>query len=70
MLIEFTVGNFRSFRDPQTLSLVAAPIKSKDPELDENTVIKTAANPDLLTSAAMYGANASGKAIWCKHSTS
>lgn len=61
MLIEFTVGNFRSFRDPQTLSLVAAPIKSKDPELDENTVIKTAANPDLLTSAAMYGANASGK---------
>ena len=61
MLIEFTVGNFRSFRDPQTLSLVAAPIKSKDPELDENTVIKTSANPDLLTSAAMYGANASGK---------
>lgn len=61
MLIEFTVGNFRSFRDPQTLSLVAAPIKSKDPELDKNTVIKVADNPDLLTSAAMYGANASGK---------
>lgn len=61
MLIEFTVGNFRSFRDPQTLSLVAAPIKSKDPALDENAVIQMADNPDLLTSAAIYGANASGK---------
>jgi len=61
MLIEFTVGNFRSFRDPQTLSLVAAPIKSKDPALDENSVIRMADNPDLLTSAAIYGANASGK---------
>lgn len=61
MLIEFTVGNFRSFRDPQTLSLVAAPIKSKDPALDENSVIEITEQPNLLTSAAIYGANASGK---------
>ncbi len=61
MLIEFTVGNYRSFREPQTLSLVAAPIKSKDSALDENTVIQVANNPDLLTSAVIYGANASGK---------
>lgn len=61
MLVEFTVGNFRSFRDQQTLSMVAAPIKSKEPKLDENTVIKLADGPDLLTSAAIYGANASGK---------
>lgn len=61
MLIEFTVGNFRSFRDSQTLSLVAAPIKSKDPTLDENTIIQRAGHPNLLTSAVIYGANASGK---------
>lgn len=61
MLIEFTVGNFRSFREPQTLSMVAAPIKSKDPALDENTTIQIANNPTLLSSAAIYGANASGK---------
>ena len=61
MLIEFTVGNFRSFRDPQTLSMLAAPIKSQHPSLDENTIIQLPDNPALLTSAAIYGANASGK---------
>ena len=61
MLVEFTVGNYRSFRTPQTLSMVAASLKSRDPLLDENTVIQIANNPDLLTSAALYGANASGK---------
>lgn len=61
MLIEFTVGNFRSFREPQTLSMVAATIKSKDSVLDENTTIQVSNNLVLLTSAAVYGANASGK---------
>ncbi len=61
MLIEFTVGNYRSFRAPQTLSMVAAPIKSKDSTLDENSVVYVKDNPTLLTSAAVYGANASGK---------
>ena len=61
MLIEFTVGNYRSFSDPQTLSMVAAPLKAKDSSLDKNNVIHTANNPDLLTSAVIYGANASGK---------
>lgn len=61
MLIEFTVGNFRSFRDPQTLSMIAVPIKSKDFLLDENTVIQMSDNPSLLTSTGIYGANASGK---------
>src|SRR5690606_12513939 len=61
MLIEFTVGNYRSFREPQTLSMVATTLKSRDPALDENTVIQLSGNPDLLTGAAVYGANASGK---------
>lgn len=61
MLIEFTVGNYRSFRDSQTLSMVASPLKSKDHALDENNIIQVPDNPALLTSAAIYGANASGK---------
>ncbi len=61
MLIEFTVGNYRSFRDPQTLSLVAAPLKSKDKRLDANNVIQIEGQPDLLASTTIYGANASGK---------
>ncbi len=62
MLIEFTVGNYRSFNQPQTLSMVAAPIKAKNPALNENCVINlSGSNPNLLTSAALYGANASGK---------
>jgi len=61
MLIEFSVGNFRSFRDIVTLSLVAANLKAKNPQLDNNNVFTLAGQPDLLTSAAIYGANASGK---------
>lgn len=59
MLIEFTIKNFRSFRDSTTFSM----IKSQGNELeDSNTfspnVLKT---PDLLRSAVIYGANSSGK---------
>ncbi len=61
MLIEFTVGNYRSFKDPQTLSMVATSLKSKDERVDVNNVIKMDGQPNLLTSAAIYGANASGK---------
>ncbi len=61
MLIEFTFGNFRSFRDPVTLSLVAANIKSEDKSVDENNLIPVSAKLSLLTSASIYGANASGK---------
>lgn len=61
MLIEFTVGNYRSFQNPQTLNLVASSLKSRDPALDEDTVIRVPDNPSLLTSTAVYGANASGK---------
>lgn len=62
MLIEFSVGNYRSFKDVVTLSMEATNIKSRDEELDQRTVF-TAPNGKtrLLTSAAIYGANASGK---------
>lgn len=61
MLIEFSVGNYRSYKETVTLSMVAAAIKSRPEELDINNVIEIDSNLKLLTSAAIYGANASGK---------
>lgn len=61
MLIEFTVGNFRSFKEPVTLSLVAANTKARDPQVNQNNTIALDEKLTLLTSAAVYGANASGK---------
>lgn len=61
MLIQFKVGNYKSFKEPVTLSLVAAKIKGKDVTIDENNLIRVDDKLELLTSAAVYGANASGK---------
>ncbi len=65
MLIEFSVGNYKSFRDVETFSLVATKTKSKDIEIDNNNSFSADNNADkelnLLKSAAIYGANASGK---------
>jgi len=57
MLIEFRVANFRSFRDEQTLSLVAS---NRDSKLPDNT-FQAGKDLKLLKAAAIYGANASGK---------
>ena len=56
MLLEFSVKNFLSFKDETTLSLIASNIT----ELDEN-IIDTESGLNILKSAAIYGANASGK---------
>lgn len=61
MIIQFTVGNWKSFKDKVTISMVAAKIKAKDPQVDEGILIPVAKGFNLLTSAAVYGANASGK---------
>ncbi len=61
MLIEFSVGNYRSFKDTVTFSMVAANITSKDKSLDERNVFSVDEDLRLLKSAAIYGANASGK---------
>jgi len=60
MLIEFSVGNYRSFHAPVTLSMQAAKLRSSDKRLDEHNVFQ-ADRLSLLRSAAIYGANASGK---------
>ncbi len=59
MLIEFTVQNFLSFREPAHLSLV----KGNGSELQDTNVIlhDVPGTPSVLRSAAIYGPNASGK---------
>ncbi len=61
MFIQFSVANFRSFKTMQTLSMQAATIRSKQPQLDENSVFEVSPKLQLLTTKAIYGANASGK---------
>lgn len=57
MLIDFEVENFRSYREPKRFSMVASSSK----ELPENTIALHDQDLKLLRSAAVYGANASGK---------
>jgi AAA15 family ATPase/GTPase len=56
MLIQFTVGNFLSFKDKTTVSMVAS--KYRD---HKEHVFKALSNIKLLKCSAIYGANASGK---------
>jgi hypothetical protein len=60
MLIEFSVSNYRSFRERQTFSMVAAPRLKKGDNVFTPKV-KGEKLPDLLKVAAIYGPNASGK---------
>ena len=55
MLIQFTFKNYKSFRDDTTLDLSATKITEH-----ADRVVKVG-NEKILTSAAIYGANASGK---------
>lgn len=60
MLIEFSVTNFRSFRERQTFQMTAAPRLGKTDNTFDSGV-KGEKLPRLLKAAAIYGANASGK---------
>jgi len=66
MLIEFSVGNYRSFKEQVTFSMVAANLVAQDKKLDENNVFEIDDDLKLLKSAAIYGANASGKSNLAK----
>ena len=57
MLIEFKIGNFRSFKEIVTLSMAA----SADKEYLETHTFPIDKKLRLIKSAALYGANASGK---------
>lgn len=56
MLVEFSLANYRSFGDKQTLSLLPVP-KQKD--FEGNIIVKD--NHSALNAIALYGSNASGK---------
>ena len=61
MLIEFSVANYRSIRDRQSISLAKS--KLKEPEtLKENCFSDSSlSGVGLLRSCAIYGPNAAGK---------
>lgn len=61
MLIQFSVSNYLSFKDPVTLSNVASSLKDND--LIDKEVIFPVEGTELrlMSSAAVFGANASGK---------
>src|SRR5690348_14845214 len=59
MLIEFSVSNYRSFRERQTFSMVAAPRLHRRANTFKPVVGEKF--PALLKVAAIYGPNASGK---------
>lgn len=63
MLIEFSVTNFRSIKDTQTLKMTA----NKGGKLSDNSFDSGLRGlPQLLSSVAMYGPNAAGKTSFIK----
>jgi AAA15 family ATPase/GTPase len=60
MLLQFSIKNFRTFKEKATLSLVASNY-DKDTREIENIYQDIQFNLRLLKSAVIYGANASGK---------
>lgn len=61
MLIEFSVGNYRSFKEVVTFSMVAADLTADNKTIRDDNVFTVDDELKLLKSAAIYGANASGK---------
>ena len=58
MIVQFSVENFRSIKGEQTLSLV----KNSASEMTDNYFSSNASStPELLKTAVISGANASGK---------
>lgn len=60
MLIQFSVGNFKTFKDKVTLSMIASNY-DKETRENENVIPNSKYNLRNLKSAVIYGANASGK---------
>ncbi|MFA6873817.1 MAG: ATP-binding protein [Bacteroidaceae bacterium] len=66
MLIQFTTGNFLSFKNQVTLSLVSSALKETR-VLSEDIIFEIEnTGLSLLKSAVIYGANASGKSNFIK----
>jgi AAA15 family ATPase/GTPase len=62
MLLEFSVTNFRSIKEKQTLSFLKTKLKSDNLGGNYTTItLSTGKTLDVLNTAVIYGANASGK---------
>ena len=60
MIIQFTVGNFRSFHERQTINFRPTGLVSENKEVDKCNILKTK-DGSLLKVLGVYGPNASGK---------
>ena len=60
MLVQFSIKNFKTFKNKATLSFVASNY-DKDTRVSENISVDEQFNLRILKSAVVYGANASGK---------
>jgi len=60
MLVQFSIKNFKTFKDKATLSFVASNY-DRDTREEDNIFQDLSFNLRILKSAAIYGANASGK---------
>lgn len=62
MVLEFSIQNFRSIKDLQTISFVASSLKSSPDNLfvDEKNVVSKGKNK-IFKTVGIYGANGSGK---------
>ncbi len=60
MILQFSVTNYRSFKEKSTLSLLASNY-DKDTRESENVVLNEKFNHRILKSAVIYGPNAGGK---------
>ena len=65
-MVDFSVQNFASIWQKQTLAMNAAKIVSRDKILDKSNLITVSDKLSLLKSKAIYGANASGKSTMLK----
>ena len=62
MIVDFTIENFGPFRDETVLSMQATGMKGLPGNISESKFTKNG----LLTSAIVFGANASGKSYLAK----
>ena len=66
MVIQFTIGNFLSFKEQSTLSLAASALKEVQVPAEDIIFSVGTAGLSLMKSAVVYGANASGKSNFIK----
>ena len=59
MLLQFSIKNFRTFKDKATLSLIASNYDKVTRE--QENIVTNESSLRLLKSAVIYGSNASGK---------